>query len=610
MAVLKAGSTVGGNLILHQGILPLYPNGNSLYHKNYLIFTKNDRPSNSDVGLGNVTNDAQVKKAGDVMSGNLSIQAGNKSSITIGQSGVRTGDDNQSEFIAFANKNRIVLRPNGINDTSNQATLDTSGTLSSMSFRSTAPQSSDASSLTRKDYVDTALDKLTIDVTNLANQKVAKSGDVMTGNLTTPKVLLSTAQGTEGNAVVRKDYADTKLPLAGGTITGPLIVTDKVNMINKELAAGQILLADTANKRARTYISQWTSADSTAHRFEIYAKSMLDDTRKNIMTADIDNAGTAQSKLKVTFAGDVHADSDIRSNTALMVGAGTFGGLQIGNGDGATFTTCNVDLSSWYGIGIGAHYSGTYQRNMVINARTGDITTKGNITASGVFKTDRAQDGSGNALTRKDYVDTKVPLSGGNLTGGLNLTAGDYVISGDRRRHIRFKHANGTGDGYIYKDKGGDGIHINNGGDGAGDVVITNTGSVHASGEVRCGSQMYMNNIRKVNGAEFIAPDGNINLPNATNGFSAGWLLSQINTRLNNAQTTANDALNKANSSTQNAVTGVRQGGAVSNQQGSATNDQNSGSYLTAAWSTSSGTYVTHRVLQVLINGTWRNIGR
>ena len=474
-------------------------------------------------------------------------------------------------------------------------------------------QATEANSLTRKDYVDKSIDALNKSTIELANTKVNKSGDVMTGNLTVPKVLLSTAQGTEGNAVVRKDYADTKLPLAGGTITGPLIVTDKVNMINKELAAGQILLADTANKRARTYISQWTSADSTAHRFEIYAKSMLDDTRKNIMTADIDNAGTAQSKLKVTFAGDVHADSDIRSNTALMVGAGTFGGLQIGNGDGATFTTCNVDLSSWYGIGIGAHYSGTYQRNMVINARTGDITTKGNITASGVFKTDRAQDGSGNALTRKDYVDTKVPLSGGNLTGGLNLTAGDYVISGDRRRHIRFKHANGTGDGYIYKDKGGDGIHINNGGDGAGDVVITNTGSVHASGEVRCGSQMYMNNIRKVNGAEFIAPDGNINLPNATNGFSAGWLLSQINTRLNNAQNTANNALNKANNAgnkVNTAVTGVRQGGAVSNKQGAASLDQNSGSYLTAAWSTSGGTYVTYRVLQVLINGTWRNIGR
>ncbi|WP_368287552.1 tail fiber protein [Kluyvera intermedia] len=474
-------------------------------------------------------------------------------------------------------------------------------------------QATEANSLTRKDYVDKSIDALNKSTIELANTKVNKAGDIMTGNLTVPKVLLSTAQGTEGNAVVRKDYADTKLPLAGGTITGPLNVTDKLNMMNKELIAGQILLADTANKRARTYISQWTAADSTAHRFEIYARSMLDDTRKNIMTADIDNAGTAQSKLKVTFAGDVNADSDIRSNTAFMVGAGTNGGLQVGNGDGATFTTCNVDLSSWYGIGIGAHYSGTYQRNMVINARTGDITTKGNITASGVFKTDRAQDGSGNALTRKDYVDTKFPLSGGNLTGGLNLTAGDYAISGDRRRHIRFQHANGTVDGYIYKDKGGDGIHINNSSDGTGDVVITNNGSLGTAGTVVAGTGVYTDFINKKNGSQFIAADGNINLPNNTNGFSAGWLLQQINSRINdavnkanNAQTAANNAGNKVNT----AVTGVRQGAAVGNQLGAAANDQNSGSYLTAAWSTSGGTYVTYRVLQVLINGTWRNIGR
>ena len=39
MAILKSGSTVGGNLILHQGMLPLYPNGDSLFMKNYKVYT-------------------------------------------------------------------------------------------------------------------------------------------------------------------------------------------------------------------------------------------------------------------------------------------------------------------------------------------------------------------------------------------------------------------------------------------------------------------------------------------------------------------------------------------------------------------------------------------
>ena len=33
----------------------------------------------------------------------------------------------------------------------------------------------------------------------------------MTGNLTTPKVLVSGAQGTEANSLTRKDYVDTRI---------------------------------------------------------------------------------------------------------------------------------------------------------------------------------------------------------------------------------------------------------------------------------------------------------------------------------------------------------------------------------------------------------------
>lgn len=57
---------------------------------------------------------------------------------------------------------------------------------------------------------------------------VNKAGDTMTGNLTTPKVLVSATQGTEANALTRKDYVNSedakKLSLAGGTMTGKLQV--------------------------------------------------------------------------------------------------------------------------------------------------------------------------------------------------------------------------------------------------------------------------------------------------------------------------------------------------------------------------------------------------
>ena len=49
------------------------------------------------------------------------------------------------------------------------------------------------------------------ELVKLAEAAVKRAGDTMTGNLTTPKVLVSGAQGTEVNALTRKDYVDTAI---------------------------------------------------------------------------------------------------------------------------------------------------------------------------------------------------------------------------------------------------------------------------------------------------------------------------------------------------------------------------------------------------------------
>ncbi|AFQ97287.1 small distal tail fiber subunit [Aeromonas phage Aes508] len=93
------------------------------------------------------------------------------------------------------------------------------GNLTAPAVLVSSAQNTSANALTRKDYVDSAIaagDAL----------QVSKSGDTMTGNLTTPKVLVSGAQGTEINALTRRDYVDAelakKLNLTGGTLTGNL----------------------------------------------------------------------------------------------------------------------------------------------------------------------------------------------------------------------------------------------------------------------------------------------------------------------------------------------------------------------------------------------------
>ena len=66
------------------------------------------------------------------------------------------------------------------------------------------------------------------ELVNLAEAAVKRAGDTMTGNLTAPAVLVSSAQNTSVNALTRKDYVDTalnkKLNLTGDTMTGTLVV--------------------------------------------------------------------------------------------------------------------------------------------------------------------------------------------------------------------------------------------------------------------------------------------------------------------------------------------------------------------------------------------------
>ncbi|EAA6774704.1 hypothetical protein HYB82_003522 [Salmonella enterica subsp. enterica serovar Tennessee] len=68
---------------------------------------------------------------------------------------------------------------------------------------------------------------------------------------------------------------------------------------------------------------------------------------------------------------------------------------------------------------------------------------------------------------------------------GLHMLAGiatnsDVVLQSDARRHIIIQNADGTPRMFIFKDKDGDGVHINNGNDGGGDFIFGKDGSFYA----------------------------------------------------------------------------------------------------------------------------------
>ncbi|EEL7275941.1 phage tail protein [Salmonella enterica] len=80
------------------------------------------------------------------------------------------------------------------------------------------------------------------------------------------------------------------------------------------------------------------------------------------------------------------------------------------------------------------------------------------------------------------YIDN----AGLHMLAGI-ATNGNVVLQNDAREHIIIQNADGTPRMFIYKDKGGDGVHLNNGNDASTEYLFHNDGSFYAPFAVRAG---------------------------------------------------------------------------------------------------------------------------
>lgn len=172
-----------------------------------------------------------------------------------------------------------------------------------------------------------------------------------------------------------------------------------------------------------------------------------------------------------------------------------------------------------------------------------------------------------------------VQKNGDEMTGNLTLRSDD-------RMHFIIINADGSVRAYIYKDKGGDGIRINNGADGGGDFILRKDGGLTLG-----------------SGAQ-IAPNGDI----LGGVWGSGWLSAAIAIRDNNINGRATiDWVN------QNFITRVKRGEPVNpgkvNEYGPA--EAPAGCVVTSVRhdpTTAYGIYFTYRPLSIFINGGWRVI--
>lgn len=150
--------------------------------------------------------------------------------------GVKIRSNNGGALIISAKAGQsIYLRPQGDASSTNETRIDASGnvvingninnngTISASGIITTEQVPTAANHVTRKDYVDGEI-----------NTRLPLAGGSMTGNITmsgTTQVINATAP-TDNTHLANKAYVDTKLPLAGGTLTGNLTMGGTTQIAN------------------------------------------------------------------------------------------------------------------------------------------------------------------------------------------------------------------------------------------------------------------------------------------------------------------------------------------------------------------------------------------
>nr|WP_071846898.1 hypothetical protein [Arsenophonus nasoniae] len=87
---------------------------------------------------------------------------------------------------------------------------------------------------------------------------------------------------------------------------------------------------------------------------------------------------------------------------------------------------------------------------------------------------------------------------------------GQFLLKGDNRKHLGFHNQDGSVRMWLYKDKGGDGVRLNNGNDGSGDWVFNKNGHFYSPQALHAAGATYQE-------------DGNIH-GSVWGGHLSGWL--------------------------------------------------------------------------------------
>ncbi|ECB4072775.1 hypothetical protein EW514_16035 [Salmonella enterica subsp. enterica serovar Napoli] len=97
---------------------------------------------------------------------------------------------------------------------------------------------------------------------------------------------------------------------------------------------------------------------------------------------------------------------------------------------------------------------------------------------------------------------------------------GNLFLKNDARMHLAIVNEDGNARMWLYKDKGGDGVRLNNGIDGGGEFVFHKNGEFYSPSHIHAGNALFAN-------------DGNV-YGTCWGGYLSTWVNGQFATRDNN----------------------------------------------------------------------------
>ncbi|MEG9764146.1 tail fiber protein [Enterobacter hormaechei] len=381
----------------------------------------------------NIANGADaIVEGGQTFTGKVTAKETNTENATL-----KSSDESAIRFIDGFDKEKVTIKApkqtdgsgalgitvqNGsANDTKNTFVLNGDGTIDLPALPSKGTNA------TRKDYVDSEVKKVSdkVDSVNKTlNTKIDANDKKATDNLNTAKTEINARIDSLGDG--NTELAKNKVSKAGDTMIGNLTIATPGDSILKlkqveirsnadnDLVIGapkrgiffrpdlssdnQQMLLDTAGTLQvdRVLVRSVQSTSAGALTRKDYVDGQIKPVSDKATAAD-KKATDALNNVNAAVNGKVNKAGDtmtglLSANQGVSVnssGSTKTNGIYPGNGDASTWETCNVDIKSWYGIGIRSDL-GDGKRTVVINARSGDISSKGTFASETNVRSPRA----------------------------------------------------------------------------------------------------------------------------------------------------------------------------------------------------------------------------